>query len=94
VTRVTVPIWRAGAHATKPIERAAPLSLFAANHISPAMGERLTDTERRRKQRKKEWNARYRDKKRGEVELLRKEVASLLATVRAISGTLAAHPGR
>jgi hypothetical protein len=25
-------------HATKPIERAAPLSLFAANHISPAMG--------------------------------------------------------
>jgi hypothetical protein len=58
------------------------------------MGERLTDTERRRKQRKKEWNARYRDKKRGEVELLRKEVASLLATVRAISETLAAHPGR
>ena len=28
MTRVTVPIWRAGAHATKPIERAAPLSLF------------------------------------------------------------------
>jgi hypothetical protein len=30
VTRVTVPIWRADAQATKPIERAAPLSLFAA----------------------------------------------------------------
>jgi hypothetical protein len=61
---------------------------MTSTHISPAMGNRLDDTEARRK---KEWNARYRNKKAAEVELLRKEVASLLATQRAVSGMLAGH---
>jgi hypothetical protein len=64
---------------------------MTSTHISPAMGDRLDDTEARRKDRKREWNRRYRDKKSAEVELLRKEVASLLATLRAVSGMLAGH---
>jgi hypothetical protein len=55
------------------------------------MSETLDATERRRKERKKEWNARYRNKKAAEVELLRKEVSSLLRTLKAVSGMLSAH---
>jgi hypothetical protein len=65
---------------------------LTSTQISPVMGDRLDATEARRKERKKEWNARYRNKKAAEVELLRKEVASLLATLRAVSGLLTAHP--
>jgi hypothetical protein len=40
---------------------------MTANQIGPEMSETLDATEARRKERKKAWNARYRNKKAAEV---------------------------
>jgi hypothetical protein len=63
---------------------------MTALHIRPATADKLDRVEHRRKL-KQQANERYRNRKRGEVERLKQEVQSLLATLRTVSGLLAAH---
>jgi hypothetical protein len=67
---------------------------MTALNIRPAMADSLDKIERRRRI-KQAANLRYRDKRKREMETLRKEVASLTATLQAVSGILHAsahHP--
>jgi len=83
---------RSGARQRRPYWETAPIgegkALPAAQHVSPEMGKALDKTEHRRTL-KRASNTRYREKHRAEVARLKAQVASLMDTLKRVSGILA-----